>query len=151
MMTDMTEVATVDEPLNSIFTMEASGFGDNTAYIDMFREINEQLALESQGVPMNTIQTMLRERIAYNYVLMKYKENTNGYVRANEQKEMQAFWLSLTDQFHKILQAGQDTIRAKLLEDIGKMLEDMLHMISDPTERQAIQIFLMQRLQVMGL
>lgn len=98
-----------------------------------------RLRREASGLPMNTVQHLLLERIAYNYVVIKHKEANNGFARANEQKDFNTFWLSMTQEFNKLLMANQDKLREALLLEITSIVNDALSEISDPDERRSVR------------
>src|SRR6185312_8009494 len=60
-----------------------------------------RLRREAAGMPMNTVQQLLLERIAYNYIVMKQKERTNGFTTPAQQKDFNTWWLSTTQEFNK--------------------------------------------------
>jgi hypothetical protein len=104
--------------------------------VDLHREIITRFRRESSGLPMNTVQTLLLERIAANYVTLKWKELNGEFVRANEQKDYNTFWLMMTQEFNKQLQTNQDALRTKMLTDIIKVVEEVIEDIPDKAIRQ---------------
>lgn len=96
-------------------------------------DILVQLRNESRAVPMNTIQKMLVERIAYFYVAMKYRETVSEIpMSLKETKEMNDFWLKMTVEFNRLLSASQDKARTTLLVEVQNVLRNSLKNITDP-------------------
>lgn len=101
---------------------------DNARLQDLHRRIVNRLRKESEGVPMDTIQLLLLERIAFNYIVMKAREMGEldmGNARA--QKDFQTFWLAMTNQFSKNLQkatAAED--REKTLREVRDIVIETL-------------------------
>lgn len=60
---------------------------------------------EAKHLPMNTIQQLLIERIAYNYIVLRSKERgeLGGFNTASIQKDFNTFWLSMTQEFNRML------------------------------------------------
>lgn len=99
-------------------------------------EISSRLRREAAGMPMNTVQQLLLERISFTYVLMKYKERTGGFARTNEQKDFYSFWISMTQEFNKLLMANQDKLRDALLAEVQTIVTDSLNAVTNREERQ---------------
>lgn len=64
---------------------------------------------EAQHIPMNTIQQLLIERIAYNYIVLRSKERgeLGGFNTASIQKDFNTFWLDMTREFNRMLGKGE--------------------------------------------
>lgn len=103
----------------------------------LHNDIVTKLTNEARSLPMNTIQRLLLERIAYFYIAMKQKELTTGF-SMREQKEMMTFWLSMTQEFNKLLSASNDKARTTLLVEIKNVLVQSLHAVKDPDERRIL-------------
>ncbi len=60
---------------------------------------------EAKHLPMNTVQQLLIERIAYNYIVLRYKERgeLGGFNNTNVQQDLNTFWLSMTQEFNRML------------------------------------------------
>lgn len=100
-------------------------------------EIVTRLRREAQGLPMKTIQTLLLERIAYNYVQMRSRE-IDETTSARERREESQFWMSMTQEFNRLLEKHQDKLLNKVIDDVQRILDEVLPDITDKTERQQI-------------
>lgn len=137
--------------LERAFRVSEQTFGGDEEYRELFSSIVERLRMESAGLPMTTVQELLLERIAFNYVMMKYKEDSNTYTRPNESKELQSFWLGMTAEFNKVMNAGHDKLRDKLLQDVERLVMDAIKAVKSPEDRKAIQQVLYEGFAKMGL
>jgi hypothetical protein len=112
---------------------------ENEEYVALHREIVTRLRREAAGLPMNTVQQLLLERIAANYVTIKWKEDRAEFVRANEQKDYNTFWLSMTVEFNKQMRESDDKLRQAMLAEVMKVTQDAMEIIPDKTVRQAVR------------
>lgn len=101
--------------------------------------IVERLRREAAGMPMNTVQQLLLERIAYNYIVLKWKEETNGFTNTSQQKDFNTWWLSMTQEFNRLLMANQDRMREALLLQVQQIVNDSLRLITDDEERRNVR------------
>jgi hypothetical protein len=92
---------------------------------------------EARHLPMNTVQQLLIERIAYNYIVMRAKENgaLGGFTHSTVQKDFNTFWLSMTGEFNRMLGKEAGTDRKALLRDVQKIIIDTMSTITDPRLR----------------
>lgn len=108
------------------------------------RELYEVLVFrmrdEAKHLPMNTVQQLLIERICYNYIVMRAKENNElgGFGSASVQKDFNTFWLSMTAEFNKILgkvEPLQGADRRAFLKDMQQIITKIVSTVPDPTTR----------------
>lgn len=111
---------------------------------------------ESAHLPMNTVQQLLIERIAYNYIVMRWKEmqpvgNDGGFQHATQQKEYNTFWLSMTQEFNKQLRATDADYRAQVLKAMASVVADVLKEIEDPMLQAKMRMRIADNLAREGL
>lgn len=113
-------------------------------YIELHRTIVARLRSEAAGFPMNTIQTLLLERIAYNYVVIRMKEDgvVQRFIRANEARDYNSFWMSMTQEFNKLLSSGQDKLRDVLLLQVKDVVDDAVNSVEDEDTRKKLRLAL---------
>jgi hypothetical protein len=104
----------------------------------LYHEIVLRLRREAAGLPMKTAHMLLIERIASFYVTIRYKENHQEF-RGYQQKEFNTYWLSLTQEFNKVLQANDEKLREAMLIEIQTIVSDTLKLITDPADRQNVR------------
>lgn len=104
----------------------------------LYHEIVLRLRREAAGLPMKTAHMLLIERIASFYVTIRYKENHQEF-RGYQQKEFNTYWLSLTQEFNKVLQANDEKLREAMLLEIQNIVSDTLKLITDPNDRQNVR------------
>lgn len=100
-------------------------------YADLHGEIVLRMRREAQGIAMNTVQQLLMERIATTYVQAKIREES-GQLTLRDIKDQNAAWLSMTQEFNKLLQASQDKLREALFTEIQKVILEATEEITDP-------------------
>lgn len=107
--------------------------------VALHTEIVSRLRREAQGLPMNTVQQLLLERIAFTYVQMKWKDENEGYARTSEQKDFYTLWLSMTVEFNKLLAASGDQLRDALLVEVQKIVSESLKLVTNLEDRKAMR------------
>lgn len=126
---------------------------EHPALVQLHGAICRRLRKEAEGVPMDTIQELLLERIAFNYIVMKARERgvlSLGSERA--QKDFQTFWLAMTNQFSKNLQkatAAED--RARTLREVRDIVIDTLSQVEDKTTKDHLLHQFAQAFQQAGI
>lgn len=99
-----------------------------------------QLRLEASGLPMNTLQMLLIERIASFYIHVKWKESEAGrFTTPNQQKEYNVYLLNLMQEFQRVLAAGDDKLRSALLIEVQKIVLDAVNLVTDDEQRIAVR------------
>jgi hypothetical protein len=105
----------------------------------LFNSMVERLRREAQGLPMNTVQQLLIERMASFYVQIKWKEDHDQWSGASQQKDFNTYWLSLTTEFNRLLAASDDKLRAAMLVEVQGVVNEALELVSDREERRSIR------------
>lgn len=113
-------------------------------------EIVLRLKDEARGMPMNTVQTLLLERIAYNYVFLKYRE-LKGDIGGKDQKDFNSFWLSMTQEFNRLLGVNEAERRDKMMDDVVEVFNEAVALIQDKQVRQSVQQSMSTGLSKKGL
>lgn len=133
---------TPDQRLDQLFAHEEL----EEPWQSIYREMVAQLRAEAAGLPMNTVQHLLIERIAYDYVYIRIREeemrlgdNTSTFNRPNVHKEYNNFWLDMTKEFHKQLTSGNDKLREALLMEVQAAVQNAVNTVKDPETRQSLR------------
>lgn len=113
---------------------------------ELYEVLVSRMRKEAEGLAMNTVQQLLIERIAYNYIVMRSREagDLGGFNTASVAKEFNSFWLSMTQEFNRLLSkpgamAGHE--RKTLLHDIqSKILDTINRSVSDPKTRSDVLV-----------
>ena len=101
---------------------------------------------EAKNLPMNTVQQLLIERIAYNYIVLRAKERgeLGGFAHANVQKDFNAFWLSMTQEFNRMLGktvAMNGNERKAMLREIQQIIVNTVSAsVNDPKTRSDLLV-----------
>lgn len=107
----------------------------------LYEVLVARMRKEAADLPMNTVQQLLIERIAYNYIVMRAKERgeLGGFNSTAVQKEFNAFWLSMTTEFNRLL-TKTETLngneRKQLLREVQQLiLQTVNASVTDPKTR----------------
>lgn len=119
----------------------------------LYEVIVSRMRRESEGVPMNTIQTLLMERIALNYIVMKAREQgLLNPLSAAMQKDHQTWWLAMTAQFNKQLnKATEMEVKEKILREVTNVIVNVLSKVPDPKLKQQLKSDLMAGFEAAGI
>lgn len=99
---------------------------------------------EAKHLPMNTVQQLLIERIAYNYIILRTKEKgeLGGFGSTSVQKDFNTFWLSMTQEFNRMLGKGGEPLsaaeRKTLLREMQSIIVSTVSTVADPRTRGAL-------------
>lgn len=107
-------------------------------------EIVKRLRREAQGLPMKTVQLLLIERIAFTYVDMIQNERTGVLRTARDKKEAYTSWVTMTQEFNRLLEKHNDKLLNEVLIKVQAILAEALPTISDPEERRQVRRFLQE-------
>lgn len=108
------------------------------------RELYEVLVFrmraEAKHLPMNTVQQLLIERIAYNYIVLRSKERgaLGGFNNSNIQKDFNTFWLTMTQEFNRMLGKSDpmsSNERKTLMREMQEIIVSTVGTIGDPKVR----------------
>lgn len=127
-----------DDGLAEAFKLPPS-ISDSPEMTQLHTEIVLRLRREASGLSMNTVQQLLLERIATFYVQTKMREQEG--VGVKELKDLNSFWLSMTQEFNRLLTSSQDKLRDALFLEIQKVLESALkETVVDPDTRKKLRL-----------
>jgi hypothetical protein len=108
-----------------------------------FRALYEVLVArmrqEARHLPMNTVQQLLIERIASNYIYMRLRErgDLGGFPSSAAHKDFNYFWLSMTQEFNRLLgkSDGSAADRRALLKEMQDIIVKTVNTLNDPKVR----------------
>jgi hypothetical protein len=111
---------------------------------ELYEVLVARMREEAKDLPMNTVQQLMIERIAYNYIVMREKERgaLGGFSTTNQQRDFNQFWLSMTQEFNRMLTkaevlSGQE--RKTLLREVQQLiLNTVNHSVTDPRMRSSL-------------
>lgn len=99
----------------------------------LHQEIVLRLRREAQGLPMNTVQLLLLERIATHYVTTKLYEEA-GELTLRDMKDLNGMYLQMTAEFNRLLSVSQDKLRDALFESIQEIVMSAMNEEIDDKE-----------------
>lgn len=98
-----------------------------------------RMRTEARDLPMNTVQQLLIERIAFCYVMMRDRENNGGFQSPASIKDFNAFWLSMTQEFNRMLGKAETLSgneRKNLLREVQRLILATVNgSVQDPKTR----------------
>jgi hypothetical protein len=105
---------------------------------ELYEVLVARMRREAEHLPMNTVQQLLIERIAFNYIAMRWYEARRLFAHTTAQKEFNTFWLSMTREFNAQLRAQDDEARNALIKQIVGIITDVLTP-EDPAIRERLR------------
>lgn len=100
---------------------------DDPRLREMYEIIVSRLRREAEHISeMTTVQQLLIERIAYNYVVLRWHESNNTFSHTTAQKEFNSFWLNMTQEFNKQTRATDTEFRRQLLATVAEVIKATL-------------------------
>ena len=118
---------------------------EDEGLVTLHTNLVARLRREAAGMPMNTVQQLLLERIAMNYVVLKQKERSGGFTTPAQQKDYNTFWLSMTTEFNKLLMANEDKRREAMLMEINSIVIQATELVTSKEDRQNMRRFLQEQ------
>jgi hypothetical protein len=112
----------------------------------LYEIVVARMRKEAADLPMNTVQQLLIERIAYNYVVLRSKErgNLGGFNSTSVQKDFNTFWLSMTQEFNRMLLKSETmngSERKALLREVQQTILNTVNAsVNDPKTRSSLLV-----------
>lgn len=106
----------------------------------LYEVLVHRMRSEARHLPMTTVQLLLIERIAANYVILRAKERgeLGGFGSSSVQKDYNTFWLSMTAEFNRMLGKAEPlngAERKALLKDMQQIIVSTIATVPDPKVR----------------
>jgi hypothetical protein len=114
---------------------------DDTRLRDLYEVLIARMRHEAKDLPMNTVQQLLIERIAYNYIILRVKEtgDLGGFATTAAQKDFNTFWLSMTQEFNRMLSKAETMTgneRKTMLREVQRLIVTSVNQaVTDPRTR----------------
>lgn len=140
---------------DSLYTLP--DFVTNSDLRELYEVIIARMREEVAHVKLNTIQQLLVERIAYNYIVLRWREVqtsknlTAGFEHSKYAKDYNTFWLDMTREFNRLVKGDdEDSTKRELVDKIGQAISsafDGLH----PDVANPLKVRLAEAFQTVGL
>lgn len=148
-MTAQTELDAATEAFSeSIFEVPAYIAG--TPYGVLYNSIIDRLRIEAAGLPMNTVQVMMIDRIATTFVFLRQAEAAPGSIPAVKQSELNKSLIAMFKDFNSMLVISGDKYRENLIQKVGKAVLSGLKLIRDSEDRAAVTKSVQDELRAIG-
>lgn len=119
-----------------------------------YEVVVDRLRREAGG-RLTTIDLLLLERIAFNYVAMRAKEaaagTERGFAHATAQKDYNTFWLDLVKEFNKQTKQTDSEFRESLVAQVGRIVRDVINECPDADLRAKLRGMVSDKLEQAGL
>ena len=103
-----------------------------------YNEMVRQLRSEAAGIPMQSSQYTLMERIAFTYAYMRNQEFNNENLTGRDRQALQDSWQKMLDQFNRLLEKHNDKVVNEMLVKVLDILKEGLPLVKDEVQRQSL-------------
>lgn len=118
----------------------------------MYEVIVVRMRRDVQGLPVSTVQLLLIERIAYNYIVLRQREGAEGgFSHATAQKEFNQFWLAMAQEFHRQTRQVDPESKQQLITQVVSAFNAALSQEPDAEVRNRLRARLTTALSQAGL
>lgn len=146
------ELAPLDD-LDCAFTLPENITDEKWRHL--YEVLVVRMRREAAHLTMTTVQQLLIERIAYNYIVLRDKEarsgTKEGFAHATAQKEFNTFWLTMTQEFNRQMRSTDQDFRDSLKQVVGQALTAVLDEIDDTALRNRVKTRLADQLEKAGI
>jgi hypothetical protein len=101
--------------------------------------IINNLREEAAHLSLTTLQELLIERIAFNYVALRHRELHEGFTHEAAQRHLNSFWLSMTQEFHRVVGSTPQAERDGLVVKFTGVVREVLTSVADQEQRTELQ------------
>lgn len=116
---------------------------------NLFHDQVRRLRRDSQGLPLDTLQIQLIERVATLYIRLKFAE-TNGGLTPNQLAMLNDQYLKFVTQFQRVLQASDEALRQDLLQKMEKITLKAVDLVRDDDDRKAVRRHFQESFAALG-
>lgn len=118
--------------------------------VTLHAEIVADMRREARNLPMNSVQTLLLERVAYKYCEMKYLELSGERLRPAQMQDLLKQWREMTTEFNKQLGASHMRLREALLSDIRDIVMSAIGLVESRENRDELRAYLAKKFEEIG-
>lgn len=144
-MSTETELSNLDSPpvngLEGIFVLPEHLAAD-PRILGWYNQMVRQLRQEAAGLPMQSSQYTLMERIAYTYAYMRYQEFNNESMTSRDRQALQDSWQKMLDQFNRSLEKHNDKVVNEMLLKVKDIIDEGMQYIKSDEDKVAFRRYL---------
>lgn len=120
--------------------------------VELYVQTVNRMRQESRGIPMHTVQEFLLERIATQYVLIRYREIHNDWVGlgVTASRDANQQWLDLVKEWNKVLASGHEKLRDAVLQEVQQAVLDGIALVRAEEDRKALRLHFQERFAAMA-
>jgi hypothetical protein len=132
------------ESLDKAFTLPE--WVTTPALREVYEVIVVRMRNEAKHIPMNTVQQLLIERIAMNYIVMKFRESRplgddQGFQHAGVIKDWNTFWLASTKEFTDLLVKFKPSDKEAVLAQVRDVIMTELQSLDSELRGSLVKKF----------
>jgi hypothetical protein len=118
-------------------------FIENVTLREMYEVVVARLRRESSHVAMNTVQQLLMERLAFNYVVLRAREalplgDPQGFADARSLRDWNTYWLACTREFNDLLARNRPAATNEMIQRVQAAVADVLGTVEDGALRNEL-------------
>jgi hypothetical protein len=104
---------------------------------NQYEIIVARLRREIEHLPLNTIQQLRIERIAFNYIVLKYRENNlnSDHSFADTVKDWNTYWAAITRELDVVLRAWKPKEQDAVMSVVKAAVSEILATVQDTETR----------------
>lgn len=122
------------EALDALFSLPE--WVDKQDLRNAYETIVARMRRECAHVPMNTVQQLLVERVAFNYITLRHREHLplgdpQGFGDARVLRDWNTYWLSCTQEFNGLLVKFKPSDREAIMTMVRGAVAEILATVED--------------------
>jgi len=100
---------------------------------EAYEIIVARLRNEIEHVPLSTLQQLRVERIAFNYIVLKFRESlaANDFAFAEHLKDWNTYWAQITREFDTVARAWKPTEKEAIMAVVRSAVGEILATVQD--------------------
>lgn len=111
-------------------------FIENATLREMYEVVVARLRRESSHVAMNTVQQLLMERLAFNYIVLRAREalplgDPQGFADARSLRDWNTYWLACTKEFNDLLARNRPAATNEMIQRVQAAVAEVLGTVED--------------------
>lgn len=122
---------------------------ENEQWTAAFHATIRSLQRDASGLPLDSAQRQLIERIATVYVRWKWAEAT-GSLSENQRDMLHKQYLGMLTQFQRVLLASEEVLRQDLIAKFSKIFVGIPEIIQDDDTRKKVRSFIREQTAALG-
>jgi hypothetical protein len=126
------------DSLDALF--ELPDWIDDPQLCNAYEIIVARLRREIEHVPLNTLQQLRIERIAFNYITLKFRESraASEFAFAEQLKDWNTYWAAITREFDAVLKAWKPREQDAIMSVVKAAVAEIIATVPDTSIRNEL-------------